>query len=377
MPSKSITKVIPCRFYNIFTDDEFKTLQTAGNNWCGQLCLQHKKKSMLLEFITYFDRNNISIQKIGHNMNGEFTMFISDKGELYGCGYCGGDNKYVLIPQFIKEVSNVIDAQSSESCEIALCSSSDNKQIRIIISYWCRIHNLPSDLRELFAKFSRLNKVYSSTDGLGGGRVRKRGFPGTKPIYKGWGEIGLFTTSKINIVKIALGDFRSFFIDDTGVAWVCGSRYLGIKESGRIEEPEEIQYFIENDIKIKDISCGDRHNMALTIDGNVYVWGVNEKKQCGFRSSIEIQEPKRIKFFDDHIVDIIKCGWNHNYVHTADNNGYYLFGDNEKHECLVFDDKQKYVLEPNEITDIVKTKCKCKEIVNVEVGCYTTFISCK
>ena len=81
LSDKSITKVIPCRFYNFFTDGEFNKFQAAGNNWCGQSCAEHKKKSMLLQSITYFKRNKIKIQKICHNMNGEFTLVISDKGE--------------------------------------------------------------------------------------------------------------------------------------------------------------------------------------------------------------------------------------------------------------------------------------------------------
>ena len=109
----------------------------------------------------------------------------------------------------------------------------------------------------------------------------------------------------------------------------------------------------------------------------MFIFGVAiKKKQCGFNDSQEIKEPKRIAFFDDHTVDIIKCGWTHNYVYTSDNNGHYLFGTNEHNECLVFDHKKEYVLVPNEITNIVKTQCECNQIVNVEVGCYTTFISC-
>ena len=134
----------------------------------------------------------------------------------------------------ITELSNVIDAQSSRGCEIALCSSSGD-----IISYWCRIYHLPQDLKHILAEFARSNKVYSSANRVAGGRQNCGG------IITKWCEIPLFALRNINIIKIALGFNRSFFVDDTGIVWVSGNRYLGVKDVSQADEPIEIKYFVE------------------------------------------------------------------------------------------------------------------------------------
>ena len=52
------------------------------------------------------------------------------------------------ISQLIPDLENVIDVQSSGAYTIAVCST-NNKQLGLIISNWCRVHQTPEDIIKL------------------------------------------------------------------------------------------------------------------------------------------------------------------------------------------------------------------------------------
>ena len=79
-----------------------------------------------------------------------------------------------------------------------------------------------------------------------------------------------------------------------------------------------------------------------------------------------------IYFFDDYIVDVIKCGYKHSYVHTTDG-GHYLFGMNKSNECV---HSSGYKV-TSRINETVMEMCNVKEIVDVSVGYYNTKLICK
>ena len=87
-----------------------------------------------------------------------------------------------------------------------------------------------------------------------------------------------------------------------------------------------------------------------------------------------VYEPIRIKYFDDYIVDGIKCGEQHSYVHT-ESGGHYLFGVNGDYECIVFDDINA-VITPNYINGIIMEQCQIKMFVDVIPGYCNTKIIC-
>ena len=84
-----------------------------------------------------------------------------------------------------------------------------------------------------------------------------------------------------------------------------------------------------------------------------------------------------ITYFNNHDVSAIKCGTYQSYVRT-DQGQHFLFGDNEFKECLVFVEKEK-IYEPHLINDIVKEKLnnKVECIVDVFLGSENTTIICK
>ena len=138
-PNKSITKVFSSDNYSIFSDDDYKQLWAAGDNSYGQCCIgaivEDAKMLKNYQPITYFQRNEINVQKVCVRISAHNVFFISDKGQLYGCGknaegMLGITNNHQIQhePVLIPSVTNVIDAQSSASCTVILCSS-DNRHV--------------------------------------------------------------------------------------------------------------------------------------------------------------------------------------------------------------------------------------------------------
>ena len=71
----------------------------------------------------------------------------------------------------------------------------------------------------------------------------------------------------------------------------------------------------------------------------------------------------------------IKCGGNHSYVQT-ENNEHYLFGLNTENQCITSDtDTREDVLLPHSINNIVKNICNNeKNIETVNLGGWNTKI---
>eukprot|EP00486_Rosalina_sp_Unknown_P012104 CAMPEP_0201589264 /NCGR_PEP_ID=MMETSP0190_2-20130828/164720_1 /ASSEMBLY_ACC=CAM_ASM_000263 /TAXON_ID=37353 /ORGANISM="Rosalina sp." /LENGTH=112 /DNA_ID=CAMNT_0048043077 /DNA_START=239 /DNA_END=574 /DNA_ORIENTATION=+ len=112
--------------------------------------------------------------------------------------------------------------------------------------------------------------------------------------------------------------------------------------------------------------------MVLTDDGKVYIGGDNEYYQVGMGDHSAmigktVREPQLNEYLKDENIIDIKAGYYHNVVKT-DNNEFYLWGNNEDYECLVFDfeddEDEEYVKIPTQFT------FENKEIIAIYPGFY-------
>ena len=84
--------------------------------------------------------------------------------------------------------------------------------------------------------------------------------------------------------------------------------------------------------KIKSISCGDYHSCTLSEDGILYTWGGGgesyNKGQCGHGTTKDVQKPKKVEFFIKNNIKIknVFCGGYHTIV-IADSNELFSFGN--------------------------------------------------
>ena len=137
-----------------------------------------------------------------------------------------------------------------------------------------------------------------------------------------------------------------------------------------ILKPIKIPYCIKEKIIIKDIKCGDGHNISLDIDRRVYSWGLNQRGQCGQGHVLPINEPKIIEYIQEFVIDCIDCGYKHSYVKTVDKK-HYLFGSNEYEKCITYNEETE-IIRPFRVDQIIKSKCNPKEIIMIEPGYYNT-----
>ncbi len=96
-----------------------------------------------------------------------------------------------------------------------------------------------------------------------------------------------FKKNNIKIKKTCLGDYHSLALSTDGslYSWGFGGEkgYLGFfrRDPGALGQgdwkhcftPKRINFFKENNIFIKDISCGVAHSIALSEDGKLYSFG--------------------------------------------------------------------------------------------------------
>jgi hypothetical protein len=133
--------------------------------------------------------------------------------------------------------------------------------------------------------------------------------------------------SDLNITVIKCGAYHSLALTQSGEVYAWGDNYwgqIGCGDNFDKSMPTKVKAF--NEIKIKMISCGYEHSMALTEKGCVYSWGCNQGSRLGIANTINSNTPKQIQI-KDIIIDKITCGSYHSLLLT--NNGViYAFGHN-------------------------------------------------
>ncbi|XP_054158466.1 RCC1 and BTB domain-containing protein 2-like [Oppia nitens] len=88
---------------------------------------------------------------------------------------------------------------------------------------------------------------------------------------------------------------------------------------------------------VRDISCGKCHSLALTTGGRVYVWGLNDFGQLGRHRDVDVRagkeralsyRPELVAGFETTVFVKAVCGPNHTMLLTADGQ-LYSFGLND------------------------------------------------
>jgi alpha-tubulin suppressor-like RCC1 family protein len=150
----------------------------------------------------------------------------------------------------------------------------------------------------------------------------------------------------LNPKYVYLGPRHSAVVTDNGELYTFGSGNWGVLGHGNensvaADKPKPVEYFKKNNIKIKKVSMGDFHTVALSEKGEVYTWGYGGRK--GFLNLFFVESgalghgdrnhtfiPKKIKYFSDNDIKIndIACGTRH-CVALAENGDVYTWGRGE------------------------------------------------
>ncbi|CRG96426.1 UVB-resistance protein UVR8 homologue, putative [Plasmodium gallinaceum] len=269
------------------------------------------EKNKLPEKISNFENSNIEKLSAGCNhaafiVDGKiFTYGLNDKGQL---GRQLDENEkqknYSLIP---KEVNISNNVKFKNVC----CGFK---------------HTLAIDENNDLYSWGWGGNFFKGANGLGQGNKENIIYPK---------KVESFKNEDTEFVDICCGDQHSLVLTKNGKVYGCGRGEFGRLGRGNHGDQlffEEIEFFTSNNIIIKNICCGHSFSAALSVNGELYVWGRNDYGQLGIENSIgdlyshEVY-PNKVKYFEIENVKIklIACGDNH-MIACSENNIIYFWG---------------------------------------------------
>lgn len=144
------------------------------------------------------------------------------------------------------------------------------------------------------------------------------------------------------IIKIKHGEHHNIKLTQSGKLYSYGSNTYGQLGLGLNLGYSSFSSHSELSIKIplenvKKIKCGANHNIALTTNFDIYVWGSNQCGQLGLSGVDYINLPTKL-VLRNLTPKSIKCGANHTII-LMTNNRLYSFGSN-KYNQLGFEDRR-------------------------------------
>ena len=159
----------------------------------------------------------------------------------------------------------------------------------------------------------------------------------------GCGPISLQTPQVIKhirdykVVRVSCGSEHSMALTNDGQVFVWGANNLGQLGDGHIVDcPLPCKIVIDE--PISSISCGRFHSLALSTTGKVFVWGINDRGQLGRHYSEDATEddiekpictrPSLVHSLDNVVVRKAVCGPSHCLILSVDGE-VYAFGGND------------------------------------------------
>jgi len=148
--------------------------------------------------------------------------------------------------------------------------------------------------------------------------------------YNGDGELGDgTTTSSLTPVRVKLpqgsrvtavwaGCFHSLALTATGHVLAWGSGSLGQLGNGStLSSDIPVRVKLPNGTRVKAISAGSGHSLALTATGHLYAWGANSAGELGDGTTANAATPVKVKLPKLTKVTLIAAGEGHSLARTS------------------------------------------------------------
>lgn len=256
-------------------------------------------------------------------VGGMHTLALDNKNQLWSWG---NNDSGVLGRDTNKEGAEQLRDMDDESDD-------EDGDLNVVESTPALVENLPQDLTivQLAATDNLSLVLMSNGDVYAWGTFRCNegtlGFMNDILLQRTPLRIPAF----VNIVQLASGKDHVLGLDTKGVvyAWGNGQQFqLGrrIMERTRLQSLEPREFGLRN---VKFIGSGEFHSFAITKDNKVLSWGLNQYGQCGVAINIEdgavVAKPTEIKELSDKKIKYITGGEHHTLALT-DEGEVYSFG---------------------------------------------------
>jgi alpha-tubulin suppressor-like RCC1 family protein len=152
---------------------------------------------------------------------------------------------------------------------------------------------------------------------LGDGICEDRDFPTSFSIQ---GRVGEY----LKIKQLSCGSRHALALSESGdvFSWGCGdSGRLGHGDNESHARPTRIEAFaLSSDQAILQVACGDSHSLARSTDGRVYAWGSGSYGRLGLGGEVDQHIPKLLESIKPYFVVGIACNAFHS-VAIVDSRG--------------------------------------------------------
>ena len=302
--------------------------------------------------------DKLDIIKVCSGSYGHSLFWITSDGKLYANGWNNFDPRHqdiiaspILVEYFHDHYLKVIDAATSLYFCLVVCDNGN-------VYAFYRSHNLSN------------NTNYGQC-GFG---------PEADNMADKWHKIQWFEDNGIKIVQIAAGSKFSLFVSVDGDLYSAGSNTRGQLGNGEMNGdtykysefyPIKVKFGgdeLEAKINIVRVACGHAFCIALDGDGKVYTWGFNAFGQGGNGHTADTCKPWLVERLKDEIVVDIVCGAGYLCVLTIKGECW-IWGKNDKFQCCNL--KTDNILIPERINDYLPQNKIIKQIC---LGYYSTMM---
>eukprot|EP00026_Physarum_polycephalum_P003548 Phypoly_transcript_03561.p1 GENE.Phypoly_transcript_03561~~Phypoly_transcript_03561.p1 ORF type:complete len:607 (-),score=131.38 Phypoly_transcript_03561:534-2354(-) len=135
----------------------------------------------------------------------------------------------------------------------------------------------------------------------------------------------------LTIKQVVSGHNHTIALTASGKVYIWGFHWLGRRVSERMKrmhlDPQPINFHKKNgkEPKIVKVAAGGYHSFALSDDGTVYAWGLNNNGQLGINSTIDQGAPTEVEGLKGKNIIDITGGMHHTVALGADGK-VYTFG---------------------------------------------------
>ncbi|OXU27330.1 hypothetical protein TSAR_007290 [Trichomalopsis sarcophagae] len=120
------------------------------------------------------------------------------------------------------------------------------------------------------------------------------------------------------VIKMVGGAGHTLFLDQRGQVFSCGWNDKGQAGVPTCSSTFQKVEALRNE-RIADVACGWDSSMALTRDGDVFVWGSNSHGQLGLRDVAKVSEPRKlVGEVDGRKFQRISMGLRHSAIVSTD-----------------------------------------------------------
>jgi alpha-tubulin suppressor-like RCC1 family protein len=174
-----------------------------------------------------------------------------------------------------------------------------------------------------------------------------------KGVYSFHGSVADVPTRFIGVAAGASFSLALEENDGTTAMYAWGTNDYGQLGLGNNNTPQknmtQVPNFLPTNEKLRSVSAGAAHALALTESGKVYAWGLNSSGQLGLGHTTNINTPTPVSALNGKKIISIAAGDNHSLA-MDDAFIVYSWGLNSSGQLGLGDTKERYT--PTQVPDL-------------------------